>query len=208
MQWREKLLVCVGAIGIACAVYLISNPYVPINYFRHREVLESNLGNSKAMYQPQLTPGGVANAAYLIAAGTSPLLAITGAIGAVALGLRAVRVRTSSEPAEIRRRATGLLLAVPAICVLGQCILVATDKPGEFGRFMLLPDIFLMIEAVVALGTLGLAPSHPYSGERGSEYAPSPLRRLARHHDRHPRPPLSRRLCPRLPRGHIAASAS
>jgi hypothetical protein len=81
-------------------------------------------------------------------------LAIAGVVGAIALGFRAIRVRKNTEPAEVRRRATGLLLAMPALCILGQWIMLATGKPGEFGRFMLLPDLFLMIEAVVALGTI------------------------------------------------------
>ena len=105
------------------------------------------------MYDPHINADGLANAVYLIAAGTSPLLAIAGAAGALALGIRAVRMRRSQEPAEIARRATGLLLAVPALCVLGQCLLFATGKPGEFGRFMLLGDLFLAIEAIVAAAT-------------------------------------------------------
>jgi hypothetical protein len=62
-------------------------------------------------------------------------------------------MRKNQDPAEIARRATGLLLAIPALCVMGQCLLFATGKPGEFARFMLLADLFLAVEAVVATAT-------------------------------------------------------
>jgi hypothetical protein len=53
----------------------------------------------------------------------------------------------------VRRRTTGLLLALPALIVAAQFAPLGADKPGEFGRFLLLPDVFLAIEAVVAAGT-------------------------------------------------------
>jgi hypothetical protein len=53
----------------------------------------------------------------------------------------------------VRRRAHGLLLALPAVIVAAQFAPLGADKPGEFGRFLLLPDVFLAIEAVVAAGT-------------------------------------------------------
>ena len=142
-----------GAFAIALLVYAITNPYVPFNFIFHRVVLESNLGNSKAMYHANLTMNGIENAAYLIAAGTSPLLMLAGVIATAALAIRAVRVRQNRDEAEIRRRTTGLLLAIPAIVITVQCLFFAVNKPGEFGRFMLLPDIFLLIEVMVALGT-------------------------------------------------------
>ncbi|HZK79497.1 MAG TPA: glycosyltransferase family 39 protein [Humisphaera sp.] len=145
--------VLVGALAIGAGVYAASNPYVVINLLRHRELLESNLGNSKAMYHPELTRSGVMNAVYLTEAGASPMLAMIGAIGALALVRRAINTRADADLAAIRRRATGLLLAAPALCIAAQCIFVATGKPGEFGRFLLIFDIFLMIEAVVAIAT-------------------------------------------------------
>jgi hypothetical protein len=151
--WGQKIKVAGGAVAAGLLVYLLTNPYVPFNYIFHRQVLMSNLGNSQAMYHPALTVAGIKNTVYLIAAGTSPILALVGLIAAVALGIRAVQMRGNQDPAEIRRRSTGLLLAIPSIVVLVQSLLVATGKPGEFGRFMLLPDIFLLIEAMVAIGT-------------------------------------------------------
>ncbi|HWE02374.1 MAG TPA: glycosyltransferase family 39 protein [Tepidisphaeraceae bacterium] len=148
-----------GAIAIGAAVYIVANPYLFINLLRHRGVVESNLGNSRAMYQFHLTGTGVMNAISLTEAGTSPVLAIVGAIGAVVLGRRAIRTRGEVDPAAVRRRAIGLSLAAPALCVAIQCAAVATGKPGEFGRFMLIFDIFLMIEAVVFAATFLHRPS-------------------------------------------------
>jgi hypothetical protein len=105
------------------------------------------------MDHPQLTLDGLRIAIYLTEAGTSHILAIGGAIGAIALARRAIRSRADADAAAIRRRATGLLLAAPALCVATQCIFVATGKPGEFGRFLLVFDIFLLIEGVVAAAT-------------------------------------------------------
>jgi hypothetical protein len=151
--WPQKFRVAAGACAMGALVYLATNPYVPVNFIWHRTVLESNLGNSRAMYQPRITGQGLANAAYLIAAGTSPLLALAGLAGGLALGIRAVRVRKRDDPAETTRRATGLLLAIPALCVIGQSVLFATGKPGEFARFMIFADVFLAVEAIVAAAT-------------------------------------------------------
>lgn len=151
---RRKSAVCVAAAALGAVVYGLSNPYVPLNFVRNRAIIDSNLGNSKAMYSDaQFTVKGLANLGYLIAAGTSPVLAIAGAAGALALGIRAVGARKSQDPSEISRRATGLLLAIPALCVLGQFLPFAAGKPGEFGRFLLMTDLFLAVEAIVAAAT-------------------------------------------------------
>jgi hypothetical protein len=156
---RSSWSVLFGAVAIGMGVYAVANPYVVINLLRHREVIESNLGNSRAMYHPDLTKSGLMNAVYLTEAGTSTALAMIGAIGAVALARRAINTRSSVDAAAVRRRATGLLLAAPALCVAAQSVAVATGKPGEFGRFLLVFDIFLMIEAVVAVATFFTRPS-------------------------------------------------
>ncbi len=54
---------------------------------------------------------------------------------------------------ETRRRATGLLLALPAIWIAVQFLVFATGKPGEYGRFALYVDIVLAIEALAAVQT-------------------------------------------------------
>jgi hypothetical protein len=167
-SWRETLRLTAAATLGGLAVYAATNPYVVIHAFWHREVLKSNIGNSTAMYKVGRPVAGLLNEARLVADGMSVPLALVGAIGAIALGLRAVSVRNDRCERETNRRAAGLLLAAPALLVAGQCALIGAGKPGEFGRFLLLPDIFLMIEAVVALATyLPELTEHPLFSARG-----------------------------------------
>jgi hypothetical protein len=143
----------VGFTSLAIAVYFLTNPYVAINLFTHRAVLRSNAGNSSAFYHVQWGGGaGVGNAMLLIGSGASFLLAATGLAGAGVLAVRARRFTAVNEP-EIRRRATGLLLALPAIAVLIPFVLLATGQPPDYARFALPVDVFLMIEAMVAIAT-------------------------------------------------------
>jgi len=101
------------------------------------------------MYSAGGSAGAVLNAAMLIGEGTSILLAVAGLAGAILLGVRAVRVRNEQAPEEVSRRATGLLLAAPALLVAVQFVALAAGKPGEYGRFAILTDAFLAVEAVV-----------------------------------------------------------
>lgn len=142
----------VGFTSLAIAIYFLTNPYVAINLFVHRAVLRSNAGNSSAFYHLQWGGAGVGNAMLLIGLGTSFLLAATGLAGAAALAVRAWRITAANEP-EIRRRATGLLLALPAMAILIPFVLLATGQPPDYARFALPVDVFLMIEATVAIAT-------------------------------------------------------
>lgn len=151
--WRQRMLVTVTAGVIGVDVYFLTNPYVLIHLIGQGEALRSNLSNSTAMYSAAGSVGALFNAALLIGEGTSFLLAVVGAAGAVALGVRAYRTRKEQTPEAVSRRAAGMLLAAPAALVMVQFIALAAGKPGEYGRFALLPDIFLMVEAVAAVAT-------------------------------------------------------
>ncbi len=153
LSWGRRAAVAVGAAAVGGIVYGLTNPYVVIHQFWHREVFQSNLSNSTAMYQDIRPLAGLVTEASLISEGMSPLLAICGIVGAGFLGVRAYHLRADRSPAEVRRRATGLLLATPALLMLAQFAALGAGKPGEYGRFLLLPNTFLMIEAVVAAGT-------------------------------------------------------
>ncbi|MHC4671534.1 MAG: ArnT family glycosyltransferase [Planctomycetota bacterium] len=144
-SWRDRVTIIIVGILIGVGVYLITNPYIAINVFINREVLQSNLSNSMAMYEISRLSEGLLNAAGLVAEGTSTLLAIAGAVGAICLSIRALKNRVA---------ASGWLLAAPAILILLQFIALAAGKPGEYGRFAILPDIALGIAAVVAIYTL------------------------------------------------------
>jgi len=149
-----------GPLAAALGVYLATNPYIAINLICNREVLRSNLGNSAAMYHAAASGSALTNATLLIANGAGVLTALAGAVGAVLLARRAVRMRADTAPAELRRRATGLLLAAPAIWIALQFVVFASGKPGEYGRFALYPDIVLAIEAIAAIHTF--APSRAF----------------------------------------------
>ncbi|HEX5242140.1 MAG TPA: glycosyltransferase family 39 protein [Tepidisphaeraceae bacterium] len=152
---RPGLLIArlAGSILIGAVVYFATNPYVAINLVSNRAVLASNLGNTGAMFTAQLSFAGALNGLRWIALGTSPVIAIVGVLGGLALLVRAIRKRADLSAPEISRRATGILLAFPALWVAGQCIEFANGQPGEFGRFAILVDVFLLIEAFAALGT-------------------------------------------------------
>jgi hypothetical protein len=151
--WRTRITVALAAGLIGVDVYFLTNPYVLSHLVRRDPVLTSNLGNSAAMYKAGGSLDALLNSALLLGEGTSYVLAIAGVISAVALAVRAVRVRKDvSEPA-VARRAAGLVLAAPALLVLAQFVALAAGKPGEYARFGTLPDTFLAIEAVVAVAT-------------------------------------------------------
>ncbi len=149
----RKWKILLASVGVGVAVFFLCNPYLAINLFFNRNVLKSNLGNSAAMYHADASAFGLINAAFLMTLGTSPLLAIAGAVGLAGLASRAVSIRRDHGAAAVRRRAVGLLLAAPAVLVAIQFCLLASGKPGEYGRFAMLPDVLLMVEAIVAVGT-------------------------------------------------------
>lgn len=153
MSWGDRIRVAIFSGLVGLVAYGVTNPYVAIHLLRGGEALRSNLGNSKAFYYVHEPVAGVINVGRLIVAGTSPALAITGVLGTIVLGIRAIRTRKNHSPEAIRRRAHGLLLAAPAVLTAIQWALVGAGKPAEFGRFLLTTDAFLVVEAVVLLKT-------------------------------------------------------
>lgn len=150
---RSLIAILVGASLVGAIVYFATNPYVAINLVFNRAVLASNLGNTRAMFSAHLSFAGAMNGLRWIALGTSPVLGIAGLLGGLALLVRAARKRADLSAPEISRRAVGILLAFPAVWVAGQCIEFASGQPGEFGRFAIFFDAFLLIEAFAALAT-------------------------------------------------------
>jgi hypothetical protein len=161
--WRDCIVVTLAAAVIGVDVYFLTNPYVLAHLIRRDPVLWSNLGNSTAMYSAGGSAAGVINAVLLVGVGTSVVLGLVGAAGAVALAARAFRVRREQGPAEVGRRAAGLLLAAPALLVAIQFIALAAGKPGEYARFAILPDALLAVEAVVAVATFVRRPAYRHA---------------------------------------------
>ena len=142
---REKPARGVGIIIagglIAGLVYFATNPYVAIHLLGDRRVLESNLGNSRAMYSVGSLSDSVINALRLVAIGPGVPLAVAGVIGSIVLLLR-------------KRCGVGWILAILAVASFVPFAVAAAGKPGEYARFALVPDIALMIAAFCAVGWL------------------------------------------------------
>jgi len=119
-------------------VFLVCNPYLLINLFADREVLRSNFSNSRAMYQFGRFGDGAQNVASLLVAAMGPLLAVCGLFLAF----------TTTRTATWRR---GLLLWLPALLMVLMFVGLGAGKPGEYGRFLVLPAVALMLPVAVYL---------------------------------------------------------
>lgn len=154
MGWGERARVAVFCGLLGLAAYGLTNPYVVYHALAGGEALKSNLENSRAFYGVDHIGEGFANVARLMFEGASPGVFTAGLIVALALAVRAGRRMSDSSPDEVRRRAHGVLLALPALLTVVQWVPLAAGKPGEFGRFLLLPDVFLAVEVFAVAGTL------------------------------------------------------
>jgi hypothetical protein len=133
-------------------VYCVTNPYVPINLVRDPGALKENLsalGKTKALFGQTSEMSAFANARLLIRDGASIVGGVFGVIGV----LIAV-VNRRWWGAHSRATAVAELVGVPAALVLVQFVSLVAGKPGEFGRFAMLPDVALgLVGVVLALST-------------------------------------------------------
>lgn len=125
-------LLLAGVIGVL--VYAATNPYVVIHALGNREMLQSSAGNTAAMYAIRQPLAGLLNVAKLTAEGAGWIVAIGGVIAWLSLHF---------SPTELRHRL--ILLAIPAIAVLGLFAAFGAGKPGEYGRFLIVPNVVLLI---------------------------------------------------------------
>jgi hypothetical protein len=128
------------SLGIGVVVYAITNPFVIIHLLGDRTILLSNLGNSQAMYRAPMRLDTIATATDLIAEGASPLVAGAGLLAVLFLRGRNGPIRT--------------ILLLVSLPILAQFIALATDKPGEYARFAVFPDIALALCAVDGMAAL------------------------------------------------------
>ncbi|MDP9173704.1 MAG: glycosyltransferase family 39 protein [Planctomycetota bacterium] len=150
----------------AVLVYAVTNPYVILHLFSQegRLLLASNLGNSKAMYNPTMPLEGLATGLRLLAVGMSWPLTLLGTAGLIILltnnrrpspASSAIDAPAGVEPAvSANRSATGWLLGTLAFILLVQFVIFAAGKQGEYARFAIVTDIALMVAAVCAVGSL------------------------------------------------------
>ena len=171
-SWRQFMSRTIVGGVIGGAVYLITNPYIPINLFTNPEVLRSNFGNSLAMYEIARIGEGFINAARLVAEGAGPIGAAGGVLALIILNVRAAlppfdkggqggvdaAVEASFSYTSGKRVKEVLpskaypgigLLTAPAAVILLQFVALAAGKPGEYGRFAVFPNAVLVIAAVV-----------------------------------------------------------
>ncbi|MBC8104982.1 MAG: glycosyltransferase family 39 protein, partial [Anaerolineae bacterium] len=135
--WGQRFIILLASVVIAIDVYFITNPYVLIHLLGDRTVLLSNLRNSQAMYQAPPSIDGVVNAIRLLGLGTAGLIAI----------LALARIP------EIRKHPLLVMLAAASAIILIQFFMLATNKPAEYARFALLPDIAMTIVAFAGLAS-------------------------------------------------------
>jgi hypothetical protein len=146
--WSRRIGIALGAGFVGGAVYGITNPYVPINFFTNYDVIRSNISNSTAMYGVGRFKQFITDGLRLMMEGLSPPLMIAGAAGVVVLIVKR----------HAAARNAGVLLAVPAIVVAVQFFALAAGKPGEYARFALVPNMALAIAAVAGLARLPIGP--------------------------------------------------
>ncbi len=136
-QWGLVVRRTAGGLALALGVYLITNPYIVINAFVNREVLRSNFGNSLAMYEVSRVFDGFVRVLELtVEGGTLPVLLL----GAIAL-IAAIACRKSAA----------IPLAVPAVVLFLQFVLIGAGKPAEYGRFGIFTNTAVVIGAACLL---------------------------------------------------------
>ena len=160
--WRQRLTLTLAAGGIGLAVYALTNPYVIIGLLRPDSPLRTNLANLRqagALFGKANDRGALANSALLLVEGTSLPIAVFGIVGVAMIALTQIRRPTpppgeTEPPTPTSRTSAAILLAAPTLLALIQFVATAAGKPGEFGRFALLPDTALLL-AAFALAHLG-----------------------------------------------------
>ncbi len=133
--------ICFAALVIPAAVYFATNPYVAVHLLGNRALLESNFGNTGAMYVRGPIGESLVNAARLVAIGTSWPVAIIGVASVIAMVI-----------AGRGKGGIGWVMGPVAVVVLVQCVTYAWNKPGEYARFALFADVALMLAAFFAIG--------------------------------------------------------
>jgi len=126
--------------GLALAVYVVTNPYIPYNLLFNRAALSGNLQNSLAMYSLGQIPEGLARVGQLLFESCGPGVLVGGLIAMIWLCLRWPRP---------------IILAIaPGLAMLLLCIAIGAGKPAEFARFLLLPAILFAIATAALAAAL------------------------------------------------------
>ncbi|MGE3181671.1 MAG: ArnT family glycosyltransferase [Phycisphaerae bacterium] len=125
----------VGAMLIGLGIYGLTNFYFLYNLLFHRALITGNVANSTAMYVlPAQHPlSGAIRVVVLLHECVGLLTPTIGLFGLVVLCYRKPR--------------SGAIVVAPAIAFLAAAIFLAHGKPAEFGRFLLVPALALVLGA-------------------------------------------------------------
>ena len=139
---RERLVMHLSAAaGLAAAVYVVTNPYIPYNYLFNRASLASNVDNSTAMYADQMQQAAAG------AARVGELMIESAGLAVVVIGLIGLAYWLRQRPGQT------ILVAISGLAMLLICVLLGAGKPAEYARFLVLPVSLLC----VACGCLAAA---------------------------------------------------
>ena len=142
MNWRKRIQLLQILITISVITFAILNPYLLWNLAFHRDVVQSNMGNTGAMYSPHFSGNTIANALRLITLGATPILA--------AAGFLVVLITSCLKMRQLDVRLRWIIFS--AIAVTGiQFILLASAKPAEYARFAISIDIAVAVLFVAGL---------------------------------------------------------
>lgn len=136
---RYQLKRSILGMLLAVLIYLFLNPYIPINLIFHRARLFASYANTAAMYHFSFF-GALGNALHLMIAGDSLFIFLIG------LGGLLLFIQGCSKAMALLLIA-GLLEAIPYFTF-------AADKPAEYGRFAILPDLVFMLLAFRLAGEM------------------------------------------------------
>ncbi|MGB0714946.1 MAG: ArnT family glycosyltransferase [Phycisphaerae bacterium] len=139
------LFMCLTGTAVGAGVYLVTNPYVPYNYFFNPDVISSNFGNSLAMYKIDRIADGFVRVMDLTIEGASWPIVLGGLIGVAWLARRARHGSIEMPPL--------VCLTLPAALFFLQFVLIGASKPAEYGRFGIFQNTVLAIGAAYALSS-------------------------------------------------------
>ena len=145
----RRLRYAVVLVAGSVAVFIVCNPYLPIDLIARPGVVFSNVGNSTAMYHPGLSFAAITHSVRLVGDAMNPMVALGGVVSLIWL---ATRRRATVHPAWL-----GVL---PALLVAGQFVLLARDKPAEYARFSLTLDLLLVIALAAAVASIRSKVTH------------------------------------------------
>jgi hypothetical protein len=143
LRWSERIRQLSVAVGAGIVTYALTNPYVLYNLLVRPEILLSNLQNSTAMYGAGGAWEALPHGFRLLAEGGSVPLLLFGLVA----GLICLLNRES--PASLR------LLVVYAFVASIQFFALSNGKPGEYGRFGIVPWLALVGAAGWLIGWFG-----------------------------------------------------